>query len=196
MQKGDANNLMAKQGEKLANTQINTMPNVPAEYQGMSLDELQRVIALTDLQAKLLDLDRIKDDSARRLAHLDAIRKHNQQIQADMESQQRQLAHVQAICRHRQGGRPQNVYAGDGKPCVVRTQMLDGYTWMLQCLRCRLKVFTPHPALKRHDPDSFAQARAIYDKLWELASDSGLDEIRGPTFTFEKDGVPFIPERL
>jgi len=171
------------------------LASVPAEYQGLSLEEIQRVIALTELQAKLLDLDRIKDDNARRLAHIEAIRKHNAQIQADMETQQRQLAYAQSICRHRQGGRPQNVYAGDGKPCIVRTQMLDGFTWLLQCQRCRLKVFTPHPSLKRDAPEQYATLKGAFDKLWELSSDSGLDEIRGPTFLFEKDGVPFIPER-
>lgn len=171
------------------------MPDVPAEYQGMSLEELQRVIALTTLQSNLLELDRIKDDNARRLAHNEAIRKHNVQLQADMESERRQLAYVQSVCRHRQGGRAQNVYAGDGKPCIVRTQMLDGYTWLLQCLLCRLKVYTPHPALKREAPEEYATLKTVYDKLWELSSDSGLDEIRGPTFLFEKDGVPFIPQR-
>lgn len=185
---------MAKQGEKSQQV-TNELPNVPEEYRDMSIDEIQRVIALTDLQAKLLDLDRIKDENARRIAHQEAIRKHNAQIQADMESQSRQMAYAQSVCRHRQGGRHQNVFAGDGKPCVTRTQMLDGYTWLLQCLRCRLKVFTPHPALKKSDPEGYAEAKAIFDKLWELSADSGLDEIRGPTFIFEKDGVPFIPER-
>jgi len=74
--------------------------------------------------------------------------------------------------------------------------MLDGFTWLLQCTRCRLRLFTPHPSLATTDPERYAKEKAAYDKLWELAGDSGLDEIRGPTFTFLKDGVPFIPHRV
>jgi hypothetical protein len=74
--------------------------------------------------------------------------------------------------------------------------MLDGVTWLLQCIRCRLKVFTPHAQHYRGRMDEFAKDKAIYDKLWELSADSGLDEIKGPTFQFTKDGVPFIPERV
>lgn len=170
-------------------------PEIPEQFRHMTLEEIQRVIAVTELQSKLLELDRINDENTRRLAQREALAKHNKQIQQDMEQEQRQLAYAQSICRHRQGGRPQNVYAGDGKPCIVRTQMLDGHTWLLQCLRCRLKVFTPHPLLRRSHPQEYDKLKAAYDHLWTLSSDSGLDEIRGPTFTFEKDGVPFLPER-
>jgi hypothetical protein len=169
---------------------------IPPEFQHMSLEEMQRLIAATDLQAKILDLDRIQDDNQRRLAHKEAIERHNKQIQADVEAEQRNMKLAQSICRHRQGGRPQNVYAGDGKPCITRTQMLDGYTWLLQCLRCRMKIFTPHPSLRKAHPEEYTKLKAIYDKFWEMSEESGLDGIRGPSFLFERDGVPFIPERL
>lgn len=171
------------------------LPELPAEFEGMSLQQIQLVIAKADLQAKLLDLDRIKDDNAKRLAVKKANEDFNRQIQAEIQSQRQILEYAQSVCRHRMGGKYQNVWAGDGKPCIARTQMLDGYTWLLQCTRCRLKVFTPHPSLAKADPERYAKEKAAYDKLWELAGDSGLDEIRGPTFTFLKDGVPFIPQR-
>jgi hypothetical protein len=171
------------------------LPAIPPEFQHMSLEEMHRLIAATELQSKILDLDRVKDDNARRLARKEAVENHNRQIQADVEAERRNMELAQRICRHRQGGRPQNVYAGDGKPCIVRTQMLDGYTWLLQCLRCRLKVFTPHPSLRKSHPEEYQKLKAIYDKWLEMSQESGLDEIRGPSFTFERDGVPFIPER-
>jgi hypothetical protein len=168
---------------------------LPAEFRGMSLQEIQMAIAQADLQAKLLDLDRIKDENKRRLAVKQANEDFNRQIQEEIRSQKRILEFAQSVCRHRMGGKYQNVWAGDGKPCIAKTQMLDGYTWLLQCTRCRLKLFTPHPSLAKTNPEQYAKDMAAYQKLWELAGDSGLDEIRGPTFTFVKDGVPFIPQR-
>jgi len=178
------------------NPTANLSPAIPEEFQHMSLEEMQRLIAATELQSKILDLDRIKDENARRLAHKEAVEKHNRQIQLDVESEQRQIQLAQSICRHRQGGKPQNIYAGDGKACVTRTQMLDGYTWLLQCLRCRIKIFTPHPTLRKTHPEEYAKLKVIYDQFWQLSLDSGLDEIKGPTFLFERDGTPFIPERV
>jgi hypothetical protein len=178
--------------------EIDEMPDaidLPEEFQGMSLKQIQVAIARADLQAKLLDLDRIKDENQRRLAIKKANEDFNRQIQEEIESQTRILKYAQSVCRHRMGGKYQNVWAGDGKPCIAKTQMLDGYTWLLQCTRCRLKVFTPHPSLSQTDPKRYAEEMAAYQKLWELAGDSGLDEIRGPTFTFVKNGVPFIPQR-
>jgi hypothetical protein len=171
------------------------LPEMPEEFKGMSLGEIQRAIAAADLQARLLDLDRIKDENAQRIAKKKAIDTFNKQIQEEITSQQRILEFAQSVCRHRQGGRYQNVYAGDGKPCIVRSQMLDGVTWLLQCTRCRLKIFTPHPGMLKSNPEQYAKDKAVYDRLWEMSSDSGLDEIRGPTFTFMRDGVPIVPER-
>ena len=172
------------------------MTEIPPEFQNMSLEEMQRLIAATELQAKILDLDRVKDDNARRLAHKEAVEKHNRQIQADVEAEQARMRFAQSVCRHRQGGKPQNIYAGDGKACITRTQMLDGYTWLLQCLRCRIKIYTPHPNLKKSHPEEYEKLKGIYDHFWQLSLDSGLDEIKGPSFLFEKDGVPIIPERV
>lgn len=183
------------------------LPEMPPEFAGQSLEQIQKSIAWADLQMKLLDLDRIRDDNTKRVAKKEALVKYNEQIQQQMESEQKLIAYAQSVCRHRQGGRAssdgRHVWAGDGKPCVVRTQMLDGVTWLLQCLRCRLKVFTPHVSHYQGRPpqdgvtwqEQYQRDKAVYDKLWEMASDSGLDEIRGPTFTFQKDGVPFIPQR-
>lgn len=168
---------------------------LPDEFKGMTLQEIQVAIAKADLRAKLLDLDRIKDDNARRIAVKEANDKFNRQVQEEIRNQEQMIKRIQSVCRHRMGGKYQNVWAGDGKPCIARTQMLDGYTWLLQCTRCRLKVFTPHPSLQKANPEQYAEERAFYDKLWELANDSGMDEIRGPTFAFMKDGVPFIPVR-
>ena len=169
---------------------------MPEEFKGKSLQEIQRMIAEADLQARLLDLDRIKDENAKRIAKKLALERFNRQIQEEITSQQRMMAFQQSVCRHKQGGRYQNPWAGDGKPCISRTQMLDGFTWLLQCTRCRLKVYTPHPSLQKKDPAQYAKDKALYEKLWEMAADSGLDEIRGPTFSFLKDGVPIIPERV
>jgi hypothetical protein len=176
------------------------LPEMPAEFKGMSLQEIQLAISAADLQMKMLELDRIKDENAKRIAKRDALIKYNAQIQQQMQSEAALIKYAQSVCRHRQGGKAssdgRHVWAGDGKPCIVRTQMLDGVTWLMQCIRCRLKVFTPHPQHYKGRPDEFARDKALYEKLWELSADSGLDEIKGPTFQFTKDGVPYIPERI
>jgi hypothetical protein len=182
--------------EEAATVELSALgAELPEEFQGKSLQQIQMEIAKADLQAKLLDLDRIKDDNQRRLAVKKANEDFNRNIQEEIRSQKALLDYAQSICRHRMGGKYQNVWAGDGKPCIARTQMLDGYTWLLQCTRCRLQVFTPHPSLATTDPKRYQKEREKFDKLWEMSGDSGLDEIRGPTFTFMKDGVPFIPQR-
>jgi hypothetical protein len=181
--------------KNITEAELQLAANVPDEYRNLSLEELQRVIAMADLQGKLLDLDRMKDDNAKRVAKRESLEKYNRQLQEEMESQARLMKQAQTICRHRQGGRHHDVYKGTGLPCIVRTQMLDGFTYLLQCTRCRMKVYTPHPSLKRSDPERYAQEKAVYDSLLAMSYESGLDEIRGPSFVFERDGVPFIPER-
>lgn len=170
--------------------------DIPEEYRGLSLDELQLVIAQADLQTRLLDLDRIKDENGKRIANREALEKYNRQIQMDIASQEAGLKWAQDHCRHKMGGRHQDVYSGDShRSTITRTQMLDGYTYLLLCTRCRLKVYTPHPTLKKTDPERYAKEKAIYDPLLQMSKDTGLDEIRGPSFIFERDGVPFIPVR-
>jgi hypothetical protein len=170
--------------------------NLPPEYQDLSREELETLIAQVTLEQQLLELDRIKDESNKRVASKEALVKYNAQIQQAMSQEAAMMASFQKRCRHRMGGQHKDPYSGDGRPCVVRTQMLDGYTYLLQCTRCRLKVFTPHPSLKKSDPERYQQEREVYDKLLQMSIDSQLDEIRGPSFTFERDGVPFIPERV
>jgi len=176
--------------------EMQDLPELPEEYRGMSLQQIQLAIAAADLQAKLLDLDRIRDENAKRLAVKQANDNHNKQIQEQIKSEEAMLRFAQSVCRHRMGGYAKNIWAGDGRPCVVRTQMLDGVTYLLQCLRCRLKVLTPHPSLAQKNPAQYQAEMALYQKLWEMSADSGLDEIRGPTFVFKQDGVPIIPERV
>jgi hypothetical protein len=172
---------------------------LPAEFKGMTLEQIQLMLAQADLQMRMLELDRIRDESVKRIAKKEALVKFNAQIQEQIRSEQALIAYAQSVCRHRQGGKAssdgRHVWAGDGPPCVAKTQMLDGVTWLLQCIRCRLKVFTPHLQHYSGRPEQYAKDKALYEKLWELSADSGLDEIRGPTFQFTKDGVPFIPQR-
>jgi hypothetical protein len=164
-----------------------------------SSDELRRKILETELQTKQFELDDAQERNRLRAQQKVDRSRRNAMRQSELAAANSALANIQQQCRHRQGGVPHNVLKGDGKPCVVRTKMLDGYTYLLQCTRCRLKVFTPNPAHaepKHEKHAQYLQDKQIYDRLWEMSQDSGLDEIVGPSFIFARNGVPFIPERV
>jgi hypothetical protein len=79
------------------------LPEMPAEFKGMNLQEIQLAIAAADLQMKMLELDRITDENRKRVAKKEALIKYNAQIQAQMQSEAQLIAYAQSVCRHRQG---------------------------------------------------------------------------------------------
>ena len=175
---------------------VKALENIPDEWQNLSLDEIERLIRLADLQTTMLDLERVREDNASRIAKKLATAKFNRELQENLASEQAKLQWIRDHCRHRSGGYHNDITQGDGKPCIARTQMLDGVTIMLQCLRCRTKVFTPHPSLLQTDPNQYREDMELYKRMLELSYDSGMSEIRGPTFQFVQNGVPIIPVRV
>jgi hypothetical protein len=168
----------------------------PKSLEEMTPEEMQLAIQKAVYTREMLNLDQVQEDNLKRIEERVARSKSNAQRQSDLAAERNSRRSIQQVCRHRQGGSHLNIYKGDGKPCVVRTLMLDGFTYFIQCQRCRLQVFTPHPDMQEKDPEGFKEQKAIYDRMFEMSEDSGLDEIRGPNFFFRKNGVPFIPERV
>lgn len=185
-----------KRVEIPAGVDLAAMGDIPEDWKNLTLEEIEKQIKLVTLQSHMLDLDRIQDENQKRISKRHAIEKFNREIQQDMAAQEAKLSWLRTHCRHRMGGYHSDITAGDGKPCIARTQMLDGVTWLLQCLRCRTKIFTPHPSLQQTDPEKFERDMAEYKRFWELSCDSGMSEIRGPTFSFVQNGVPIIPQRV
>jgi hypothetical protein len=136
---------------------------------------------------------------------------------------QRQLAldranqrHLQQnVCEHRSGGyageTPITEGGGTNSFSVLHiTVMPDGKTVFIQCGRCPLKMYwrarsdaeegRMQAVAAKAKPGS-KEAMAWEDHLWgkQLVAAHKKDGLKksvmkGPTFDFEKDGVPFIPD--
>ncbi len=135
--------------------------------------------------------------------------KKNTTRQKELADGRRTMAAIQKACRHMSGGKPGNVLKGGGIgsfSIITRYKMPDGVTYLLQCARCRMMLYTPtKPAKAEFDKPALFEAamkayeveKAHFDELFEKSMDAGLEEMRGPTFMFKNaDGVPVIPARV
>lgn len=162
----------------------------------MTIEEMELATKRIALQSAMLQLDEVEEANRKRIDKRNAVARFNKQLQEDVRAEQHALEAGQKICRHRSGGFPTNVFRGDGKPTVFRTRMPDGYTYLLQCLRCRFKMYTPHPALEQKDKKEYMRQMEVYERMWELCEERAMDEIRTPSFTWRRKGVEFVPERV
>jgi hypothetical protein len=156
--------------------------------------ELQTRILRMQMQREILTLEDTEEAHAKLLAMKKQRSLQNAQRQAELRGIAVMHRNIQSGCRHRQGGYRHQLYSGGGKPCVTKFIMPDGVTAFYQCNRCRLKEYTPHRNLLARDPEAYRTQKMLTDKLEELWVESNLDFIKGPTFAWMKDGVPFVPE--
>jgi hypothetical protein len=180
-----------------------TRSDAEAEAAELNLRVLRAQVKTAENNLKQSERDNAKFEQDEEQRH-----KKNTERQADLAQIQRAKDARIAKCRHKSGGRPGNILKGGGigSFSVISVAIMpDGVTEYLQCPRCRLGVYTPvapDPLLKRDDPGKYAAALEEYaDKLEEFnemkeaSLESGLSPMRGPTFSFKKDGVPVIPAR-
>jgi hypothetical protein len=125
----------------------------------------------------------------------------NKTRQDELRVAKRNHEAVVKMCRHKSGGNPQNVLRGGGIgsfSTITSFLMPDGVTRLLQCTRCRMKIYSPHTNLKKTDPQRYESELAEFTRLLNISVDEGLqhNEMRGPTFLFTNaEGTPFVPER-
>lgn len=162
----------------------------------LTLEELQLRVMRMQMHRETLLLGKAEQDQKAWEAREAQRHRDNAMRQTEMAQIASNRKAIIGGCRHRQGGFRHKLYSGDGKSCVSKFVMPDGVTNFLQCSRCRLKFFTPHRKLQEREPAEYDRQMVIYARLMELHEESGLDMIKGPTFTFVKDGVPFIPEMV
>jgi hypothetical protein len=170
-----------------------------------SLEEIQREILEVELETKKLNLAEAKQRNAEFVQREEMRRKHNRQRMSELKAGRDAAEAVVRECRHKSGGNPTNILRGGGIgsfSILTRALMPDGVTRLIQCSRCRLKVYfrlltAPEEAkLQKGDPDKFAHYLEG-KRLFEISKDQGLEhaELRGPTFFFQNEqGVPIIPE--
>jgi hypothetical protein len=162
----------------------------------LTLEELQLRVARMQAHREIMLLGKAEHDQKVWEAREAERHKRNSERQVEMKRNSANKAQIQKMCRHRQGGFRHKLYSGDGKPCITKFIMPDGVTAFYQCSRCRLKEYTPHQNLQKRNPELYAAKKLLCDKLEELHQESGLDFIKGPTFAWQKDGVPFVPEMI
>lgn len=175
----------------------------------LSPEELQKRILQIEYQTKALQMGQA--DRANRDYLQAEARRHEANARRMIELKIARENHLAVIkkCKHRSGGSPRNILRGGGKFsfCLVsRSLMPDGVTILLHCQRCRLQIYTPRdktndgkPAPRQLWFKTYDAEKVYFDKLVELSEEDGCsehNEHRGPTFLFQKDGVPFIPDRV
>jgi hypothetical protein len=172
-----------------------------ADKDKRSLEDIQREIADVELQTKKLMLAEAKHNN--QVFEAKEAQRHaaNRQRMQELEDARRNREQTVKHCRHRSGGRPQDVLKGGGIgsfSTISRAIMPDGVTILLQCPRCRMQKYPPSLAMKLKDAEKYLEELKEYNRLLEVSRSEGLEfaELRGPTFLFTKDGIPFIPERV
>ena len=164
-----------------------------------SVEDLQREILEVELQTKEIMLAQAKQNNAEYEAKEQRRHAMNRQRMNEMAEGRRNRAAVVKECRHKSGGTPANILRGGGIgsfSIISRVLLPDGVTRVLQCPRCRMVMYPPTAKLKADDPQAYLAQLQEYNRLLEISRESGLEfaETRGPTFFFQKDGVPIVPD--
>ena len=127
-------------------------------------------------------------------------RTSNKRRMTELAEGRRVMEATQKKCRHMSGGKPGNILRGGGVgsfSILTRALMPDGVTVLLQCSRCRLKLYPPTEREKKEDPKKYLADLKHYNELLDQANEADLEPLRGPTFLFKNaEGIPFIPERV
>lgn len=167
-----------------------------------TLEQVQLEIAEVELQTKLLLLGQAKRSNEDFEVKEQRRREGNKRRMSELAAMRRNHEATVKSCRHKSGGSPKSILKGGGIGAfsiITRTIMPDGVTVLLQCPRCRMLLYTPHPSLKESNPKQYLKDLEIYNKYLEESQDNGLEhaEMRGPTFFFQNaQGVPVVPVRV
>lgn len=131
-----------------------------------------------DMQARLdaialrtaeINLERAEQEAAEYEAKKAQSSRQKAQRQAQFRTDLRGKASLTKRCNHRQGGTPKNPYKGNGDTALKVVKMPDGFTTMIMCVTCPLRVFSPHPknqSKKRRQGESEAQMEKRVDKYF------------------------------
>ncbi len=146
--------------------------------------------------------------------------RQNAQRQNELASKIRGQALIAKNCAHKQGASPKNKYKGKGDTTLKKVRMMDGFTMLIHCCICRLRVFSPHPYDQNPEPqrdfrtgkmETAAEAKArvekwkadtaAFNELVEKSEESKSDEFSstmdcGNTFEVKDyKGMPVFRRR-
>jgi hypothetical protein len=162
-----------------------------------SIDEEIKEI---QLQTARLNLERDKEALAKFRADEAVRHRNNKQRQAQLQSDRSTKLAQAARCKHKQGGDPKSPLEGDAMAdsalyTMKMPDILPGgmQTIMIKCLRCPLRVFTPHPSraskkLREGETRAQMEARVAeyqkdlkeFDRLMEESRKKKSPESREP----------------
>lgn len=165
-----------------------------------SQDDRQRQLNIRIAEAELKTKELLLRSAERSNAELEAAdkrkQKTNEERQLLLNSERASYEARILACRHKSGGTHAKDLRGRGIgsfSVLKRTLMPDNVTIFLQCSRCRMKELTPSLELKLADPERYAKKLEWFNRMLEEAEESGLAPMRGPTFLFTRNGVPYVP---
>lgn len=165
------------------------------------MEEIQQEILETELETKRLGLAKAQRDNAEYVANEEQRHRKNRQRMAELKTGRETKWAIIQGCRHKAGGTPKNIQRGGGIgsfSVLSKAVMPDGVTALYQCPRCRLMMYTPSKKQRQLWFQTYEAEMAYYSKIKEQCEEEGIqdNETRGPTFLFQKDGVPIVPERV
>lgn len=187
-----------------------------------SLEQMQRELAEIQLEEARISLEQTREANAAYRQKREVSARGNAHRQRQFQADHDSLRKLQKGCAHMAGGDAgSNPTEGGGKfafSTLSCTVMPDGKTKLLQDPRCRLMIYgrdrSPQEetkmqaaaeAVEKKDPANFMRSKAWlawddhcwWKDLYQLYRKEGLGKksmMRGTTFTFEKDGMPLIPD--
>ena len=110
--------------------------------------ELDRV----QLETAQLNLEEAKERNAARMQTKAVNERRNRERQNQLASEVHVRRTQAANCTHRQGGPPSDPLGGKGPTALNIVGMPDGFTELIMCSACRLRVFSPHPRNQSKTP--------------------------------------------
>ncbi len=180
----------------------------------MAEKNLQAELDACALETAQLNLEEARDRNARMRAEKEDKSRRNKQRQQQLSNDLATRRILSSRCGHRQGGSPNNPLGGKGATALNVVKMPDGFTKLVMCSVCRLRVFSPHPrnqSQKVRDKETPAEAKAratkyqedlaAFDKLLAMSKDTLTEEASqemdcGVTITITNgDGIPVLPTR-
>ena len=163
----------------------------------LSDEEMQKLLLRSQLRTQLM-LEQQAEHTATKF-ETDTRTKEQKaaSAQRDLEVTSNRLAGQKDLCRHKQGGFGlEGTFKGKGEPSLIMaTTCLPGHK-VITCYRCDGKWETPQPSLKRTDPKEHARQLKEFQAIEEMYLESTSSTMASPNFTFEKDGIPYAPDRV
>lgn len=133
----------------------------------MADKDVQARLEAIVLQTAEINLEKAEQEAAEYQAKKAQSSRLKAQRQAQFATDRRGKASLSKRCNHKMGGTPKNPYKGNGDTALKVIKQPDGFTTLILCVICPLRVFSPHPkdqSKKQRQGESQQQAKARVEK--------------------------------